>query len=279
MDPARLERSLTAALAVVGAVSPRLAGRLALRLFCTPVPATPSRAARSFMAAAERVEVPWSRGVVAAYVLGEGPSVLLIHGWSAHGASMRGFARSLAARGIRAVCIDLPAHGRSTGRTTNMLESGDAIGEVLTRLGPFRGAVCHSFGAPSLLLGLSRKAGPAPDRLVTVGAPNDIDKVFSDYARRFRLSPAAESNMRARIDRLFGGPFLIFDVAAQAWGFGEDLLVVHDIEDPDVPYAEGVRMAGDRGRLLTTEGLGHNRVLRDPEVIEVVTQFLERPPC
>ncbi len=277
MNPVTVERWFAAGLTAVGVVSPRLAGRLALRLFCTPIPSRPSSGALAFMADAVRHDIPWDKGTVAAYEIGAGPAVLLAHGWSAHGASMRGFAHALAARGLRAVCVDLPAHANSSGKTTNMLESGRALGAVLDRLGPFHGAVCHSFGAPSLLLGLARMTGPAPERLVTVGAPNDIDKVFSDYSRRFRLSGVAEANMRARVDEIFGSPFLEFDVAAQAWTFGENLLVVHDTGDLDVPYAEGVHMAGERGRLLTTKGLGHNRVLRDPGVIEAVTDFLAGP--
>jgi hypothetical protein len=33
-------------------------------------------------------------------------------------------------------------------------------------------------------------------------------------------------------------------------------------------------MAGAKGILLETDGLGHNRVLRDPEVIKIVAGFL-----
>ena len=200
--------------------------------------------------------------------------MLLIDGWSAHGASRRGFAHALAERGRRPVSVDIPAHANSTGKTTNRLESAKALGAILGELGPFHGAVCHSFGAPSLLLALHREYGHSPQRLVTVGAPNDIDKVFSDFARRFRLPAAAETNMRSRVDRIFGEPFMDFDVAAVARTFGRNLMVVHDTEDRDVPHAEGVKMAGEDGRLMTTEGLGHNRVLRSPDVIAAVTDFL-----
>jgi len=274
MNMATVERVLSTGLAAAGAVSPRLGGKLALRLFCTPIARPYSGGARTFMAEATRRDVSWGGGTVATYELGDGPAVLLVHGWSSHGASMRGFAHGLVERGLKAVSLDLPAHANSTGKTANMILAAEALTAVIAQAGPFPYAVCHSFGAPSMLLALSRGAGPAPERLVTVGAPHDIDKVFTDYAARFHVPPKAERNMRARIDDYFGGPFLDFDIAAQAWTFGDRLMVVHDRNDTDVPYAEGVRMAGEHGRLLATEGLGHNRVLRSPAVIDAVGDFL-----
>ncbi len=274
MDPARVERWLGAAMAAVGTVSPRLGGRMALRLFCTPMTPPPSSGARAWLAAADRHEVAVDGGTVACHEVGEGPPVLLVHGWSTSGSSLRVIADSLAAAGHRAVAVDLPAHGVSTGRTTNMLESARALGAVLRERGPFAGAVCHSFGAPALLLALELDLGPRPERLVTVGAPMDMDKVFSDYARRLRVPPAAERDMRARVDRIFGRPFLDYDIPAAAARFGDRLLVIHDTEDRDVPHIEGATMAGEHGTLLTTEGLGHNRVLRSREVAGRIVDFL-----
>ena len=53
-------------------------------------------------------------------------------------------------------------------------------------------------------------------------------------------------------------------------------LVVHDLEDSEVPWAEGERYARywPQSRLLTTTGLGHRRLTREPVVIEACLQFL-----
>jgi len=57
------------------------------------------------------------------------------------------------------------------------------------------------------------------------------------------------------------------------------LLVVHDENDRFVPHVEGVCLADGwpGAELVTTTGLGHHRLLRDPMVVGRVTDFAHRP--
>ena len=57
---------------------------------------------------------------------------------------------------------------------------------------------------------------------------------------------------------------------------GRPALIVHDLEDRDVPWEEGERYARywPDSRLLTTRGLGHRRVLDDGDVIAAGLRFL-----
>jgi pimeloyl-ACP methyl ester carboxylesterase len=57
---------------------------------------------------------------------------------------------------------------------------------------------------------------------------------------------------------------------------GLPALIIHDRDDRDVPWQEGeaVARAWPHARFLRTEGLGHRRILRDPEVIDRVLRFL-----
>lgn len=271
---ALIETLLRTSMRVSGTVAPSLGARLAVRVFGSPVPQPMSSGARAFLYGADRRDVPWSGGKVATYAVGEGPAVLLVHGWSAHAASLRAFATALAARGCRAVAVDLPAHGASSGSWSNIVACGEALGAVAAAVGPVHGAVGHSFGAPSLLLGMERGWLPPPPRLATIGAPVDMDKIVRDFCGRMGVPPRAEAHMRRRMDAVFGGPFTEFAVAAVAARLGDGLLVAHDTEDQDVPVAEAHELAGDLGRLLITTGLGHNRVLRDPGVVEAVAAHL-----
>jgi pimeloyl-ACP methyl ester carboxylesterase len=54
------------------------------------------------------------------------------------------------------------------------------------------------------------------------------------------------------------------------------LLVVHDEGDREVPYSEGRRLAEcwPDARLMTTNGLGHHRMLRDSEVVTATVEFV-----
>ena len=53
-------------------------------------------------------------------------------------------------------------------------------------------------------------------------------------------------------------------------------LIVHDLEDREVPWSEGERYARywADSRLLSTRGLGHNRIAGDERTIAAAMRFL-----
>jgi pimeloyl-ACP methyl ester carboxylesterase len=55
-------------------------------------------------------------------------------------------------------------------------------------------------------------------------------------------------------------------------------LVVHDSADPEVDVADAHRIANawPGAEVITTHGLGHHRILSDPEVVRRVVSWLPR---
>ena len=53
-------------------------------------------------------------------------------------------------------------------------------------------------------------------------------------------------------------------------------LIIHDLEDVDVPWAEGERYARywPNARLLSVTGLGHHKIVNDSAVIAAGQAFL-----
>jgi pimeloyl-ACP methyl ester carboxylesterase len=53
-------------------------------------------------------------------------------------------------------------------------------------------------------------------------------------------------------------------------------LIIHDRDDRDIPatHAQRLQDAWQNAQLIYTEGLGHNRILRDPAVIAAAVDFL-----
>jgi pimeloyl-ACP methyl ester carboxylesterase len=68
-----------------------------------------------------------------------------------------------------------------------------------------------------------------------------------------------------------------FEVEAFAPTVHVPVLVVHDTDDREVPYDDGRRLAEVFGAsLLTTNGLGHRRILFAPDVVTAVVEFIEQ---
>jgi pimeloyl-ACP methyl ester carboxylesterase len=200
--------------------------------------------------------------------------VLLLHGWGGSSAQLAPLAGSLVARGFRVVAVDAPAHGLSSGWTSSMPQFARAALEAARRLGPFRAVVGHSMGGAALALAL--RDGLAAERAVFIGTPRNPVDWTRRFAEALGVGPRALLAMKARSERRLGFRWDELDMAEVAPHVAIPLLVVHDTEDREVPFAEGETVAGLwRGAsLVTTQGLGHNRILRDPGVGSMVAAFV-----
>ena len=147
--------------AVLGRLSPALAGRVAAKLFARPRRHVRPDRERELIARGSRVPLP---GGLHATSWGAGPTVLLVHGWEGRGAQLGAFVDPLVAAGFRVVALDGPAHGDSSGRTTTGPEFARAMVATRDAVGPLAAVVGHSFGGFTSLLAVSRGLPDRADR-------------------------------------------------------------------------------------------------------------------
>ncbi|MDF2748081.1 MAG: hypothetical protein K0S98_2368, partial [Propionibacteriaceae bacterium] len=98
------------------------------------------------------------------------------------------------------------------------------------------------------------------------------------FADALNLGRRTRLRMAARIHDRVGFPVEEFELVRMAPYAGDSpLLVAHDTADRYLPYRDSVSLVeqwpGD-AKLLTTEGLGHNRLLRDPGAIAAIVDFV-----
>jgi pimeloyl-ACP methyl ester carboxylesterase len=259
----------------LGRVSPSLAGRLAFHLFCTPFRHAEPPRETAILRQAERFSIPFRDIRLAAYAWGEGPTVLLVHGWSGRGPQLGAFVEPLVAAGHRVVAIDLPAHGRTPGRRTNAQVTTEAVLRVGEAIGPLRGVIAHSFGALNTTLAL--RDGLNAERVVYLAPACRASQAVRGFARQLGLSWPVEWRLRREMERRFGpNIWPQFSGRVCAPRLSLPALIFHDLEDLEVPYREGQLLAHSwpGARLVVTTGLGHRRILRDERVIEQAVEFV-----
>jgi len=90
------------------------------------------------------------------------------------------------------------------------------------------------------------------------------------------FTPAVVETMRRRLERRLRFRWIDLEPLHLVEQVPGPLLVIHDRQDEEIPHADGEELARrhPRGRLHSTTGLGHRRVLRDRAVIDQVTDFL-----
>lgn len=259
--------------AALSAIAPATAARLAERLFLTPPrPASESGALRAARAHA----IPLGARRVQSWTWGDGPTVLLVHGWGGRGSQLTGLVEPLLARGFSVTTFDAPAHGDSDGRQVTLPEMVDALRAVAAAHAPIHGIVAHSVGAAVTARAVYE--GLAAGALVFIAPAAELVTPSLAFGDALGLSRRVRELMRARIERRAGVSWDAFDVVRLAASQTAPLLVIHDRGDGEVPWQHGVAIARawPLAELLTTDALGHRRILRDPDVIAETASFLAR---
>lgn len=276
------------------AVAPGLGARYALRLWCTP----PRPRSRSTVperpAGGERFVVPVDGGEVVAESWGSGSTVYLVHGWGGRRQHLDPFVTPLVDSGHRVVSFDLPSHGESApgryGRGRSGLPEFVAVlASVVEAVGPADGIVGHSLGGSATALAVL--GGVPARRVVLVSAPADPIASTRTFASALGFGERIRSRLLRRMERLVRQPVADFDIplqvrrlreVAQEQGQGPvslpRALVIHDRDDKEIPHTDAgaIRAAWPGAEELRTHGLGHRRILRDPEVTRRVADFLAR---
>ena len=262
-----------------GLVSTRLGGWFADRLWFTPwdIPLSERGRAReaAWLAGTRRLTVPFGVKYLSGFTAGKGPRVLLVHGWGDRASRLGAFVEPLVAAGHQVVAVDAPAHGASPGTRTNAYEIADGLRATADYVGGVDAVIAHSMGGLETLLAI--RSGLRTQRLVLLASAVRMEHAMDKFATMFAIPPRSMRGLRSRITERWGDA--IFDDLAGDRLIGDiDVpgLLFHDRDDPQIDFADGEMLAAawPAGRLIPTEGLGHDRLLRDPEVIQTATEFV-----
>ncbi|MEM9380271.1 MAG: alpha/beta hydrolase [Planctomycetota bacterium] len=257
-------------------IAPAPAARAASWLFCRPTRHRLPDAERALLKVADPFDVRLGRQRLRAWRWGTGERVvLLVHGWSGRGAQLGGFVQPLLDRGFTVVAFDGPGHGASTGTSSSLVEMADACFAVTRNLRrtPF-GVVGHSMGAAAAAIAVAE--GLDAERAAWISPPASLAHFIDAYASflgfrapaRDRIVRAMESTFQVRLDEL--------DVERIDVPAGDRMLVLHDLDDREVPAEHGRRVADAFGATFeTTSGLGHRRILRDRTVAARVAEWID----
>jgi len=258
--------------------TPQLAGRCAEALFFTPPRHSASVRTKGFLATGHRFTVRVGKGRVAAWSWGEGPPVVLVHGWGGRAGQLSAFGPPLVSSGMQVVAFDAPGHGLSSGRRSSVVHFAEAL-QTLASIMPPRAIVAHSLGATAVALALRR--GLTTQRAVFLGPPAEPTQWVGRLAERFGIAPEAIRAMQALAERRLQFKWSHLGITELARGQTIPLLVIHDVADAEVPWVHGAEVARvwPGARFLSTRGLGHRRILRDADVVAKTVEFLTgRPP-
>lgn len=260
---------------------PALAVRAACRLFLTPLPPKWLVRGKPWGSQWQLRHLAFEDANLTVYAFdGEGPTVLLTHGWGGHAGQLKALALALAGAGMRPVIMEMPGHGRSAGLQSNLPQFARAIDYAVARLGedgqPVHALVAHSLGATAAAFAAARRL--PVQRLVLVAPAASPPAYTRLFAHVFGLSERTRAGLQNRIEGREGVLMRHFEPSMLGARLAVSTLVVHDRKDTINPFSDGeayVRAVAD-ATMMQTEGLGHRAVLKDAAVVARVVAFVGR---
>jgi pimeloyl-ACP methyl ester carboxylesterase len=273
-------------------LAPTLAAEMAFRLFSTPGIAgglsseqkTLADQAKQRLAGSELIRLTHAAGETyhfsARCLNGRRGTVVIVHGWTSAALYMLAFVDPLLALGFDVVCFDLPAHGRSTGRTTDLRQCARALQLVAARIQDVYGIVAHSFGGPVTALALDDDGASNLDirKIALLAAPNAAADVIRSFGGSLGLRPEAQNQLETEFETLCECPLGEFTGSKFFSRINCPMLVLHGRDDHDVPYRHGLAyQALPNCQFVPLNSTGHRDILSSAQAVRLVSEFMALP--
>ena len=256
---------------------PWLAHRFFITIFFSPLNYRVPHKEKIIEQQADKFSLTVGGKQIQCYSWGNGPVVLLVHGWAGRATQFRKFISALVEENFRVIGFDGPAHGRSEGRRTNIQEFAEVLEKLHEKIGAPKAIIAHSFGGSAVLY--SAMKGLRVKKLINIGTPTIGDEIINTYLRTINGSAATGHFFKTHILATTGQPFDEFTALYFVRHIEQDLelLLVHDRDDDEVTLNHAIELKKHypRATLFTTQGLGHTRILRDDAVIERCISFVK----
>jgi pimeloyl-ACP methyl ester carboxylesterase len=223
---------------------------------------------------AERLEVRSKGRRLAAWTWGEGPNILLVHGWDSRASHLGSLVAALRWANCRVVAFDAPAHGDSEGTASDVMDIGHSILDVAGQLGPFDAVIAHSVGSPASLFAFAQ--GMRVSASIHLAGPSSLKRVLSRLGDACRLTDDQLSLLQKTMAERIGDSLDAMELENLSEGMRHPALLLHDPDDLEVPYSESVilQAAWPQSELRPVPGVGHRRIIREKPAIDASVHFI-----
>lgn len=261
------------------AISPKLATKFAAKLFTTPIKHKIPK--REFQMDKESVQktvfIPSINKEIVVYHYGKAEKkILLVHGWSGRGTQLVKIAEELVNLGYSTISFDAPAHGKSKGNSSIMIEFIASILELEKQFGPFEFAIGHSLGGMSILNAIREKL--KVKKAVIIGSGDIIQDIIDDFIKKLKLKPEIGIKLRDHLEKKYGVEMNYYSASNAAKEVSIPVLIIHDENDVDVNVkaAHNINENLKNSELMITKNLGHRKILGNTEVIKRIVEFIKK---
>lgn len=208
--------------------------------------------------------------------IGEGPAVILSHGWASEKKQLTSFVPKLLEAGFSVILYDQPAHGKSTSISTNIFDFIHAMESIIRYKKDVHAIVAHSMSTVAAVFNLHLfqwiKKG------VLIAPICDYEEELKKWFYKIGLPETVMSDVvkyleerhHLKLDAINPKNVAPYLNAAE-------VLLVHDINDRHTPFkgSERLNLLLPKSQIKKTQKLGHAKILHNEEVITDIIDFLK----
>lgn len=235
----------------------------------------------------EGVPTPWEQSIPKptesielldgswAHVWGDGPPVLLAHGFEGRYSQFALVIEKALMSGFKLIGLEMPGHGRAKVLRADPLSFSNAIQAASSKFGPFHTMIGHSQGANAVLHAAVN--GVRSGNIVLLAPLVSVESHLRRTCALVKLSSEGTDLFLRKVTELVGAPPSDFESRLLSSTLNVPTLIIHDRKDREVPITEAEELASQipLARLQISDGLGHRRLLEDLNIANQIVNFLD----
>lgn len=209
---------------------------------------------------------------------GDGPSVLLLHGWESSTARWFALFEPLRKAGYNIYALDAPAHGKSGGKRFTVFSYCQVLDAYFSAIGFAQDYwIGHSGGGMAAIYYCSQQQYKyRPHHIVSMAVPGELENFIDKFCDLVGVNERVKYGIGRRFHKNL--KHTIEDINFTEFVKDVDVpgLVLHDEEDDVAPISGARKMHQNwRGsKLATTRGRGHS--LTGELVPAIVVEYLDQ---
>lgn len=262
-------------LSLMALVAPKLAAEKALDIFCTPRGGrVRSYQEKFFKIFNQKVVKSGEFDVMTYHQKGDGPKILLCHGWESNSFRWRKLYKYLSEANYDIIMMDGPAHGQTGSDKFTALLYGEMMTAVIKDYQPAI-IIGHSVGAMATVMSLYLSGPQTINKVVLLAPPDRMTDITKNYFDLIGGSKRLRRYYAELVIERFGNPMSFYSAADFSTHLNQDCLIIHDERDMINRYEEGLRIhkSWKESKLITTQGQGHS--LQSKDVYEAILNFTD----
>jgi predicted alpha/beta hydrolase family esterase len=255
---------------------PLLTEKLVLRLFFSPRSYHLNQSEKQLLERGQLFQIDVNRNKIQCWKWGNGPVVILAHGWNGRGIQFQPLIEALITSNYSVICFDAPGHGQSQGKTSNYFEFTDALRALWHHVENQNvvAVIGHSLGAAAILNFISKEN--YNNKAFLIAPALKLRELLFKIFEQHNVPKMVYLNLVQNLEAKHGYSIFSDNPSQLIKTVKNNVVIFHDKNDRAVPFSHTNYLAErlDNITVISSSGLGHRRILNDKSVIHMLLESI-----